>query len=159
MSAHEKRIWCELSLWGFALLFIWMRLTDGVMVLGQSFGLSIIDQDAVKLLWTYGSAGALAAIGQLIIRSALFPENPSELDLDERDVFIERRSDQIAYWAGVTGINVLIVHVLLTEFFRFREDMPLDFVSPAGILLGLFTILIVQEIARGASLLVLYRRS
>ncbi len=159
MSAHEKRTWCELALWGFILFFIWMRLTDGVMVFGQSFGLSIIDQDAGTLLRTYGSIGAIAAIGQLIIRSALFPKNPSELDLDERDVFIERRSDQTGYWVGVGGINILIVHVLLTERFRFREDMPLDFVSPAGILLGLFTVFMAQEIARGVSILVLYRQS
>ncbi|MBM4219268.1 MAG: hypothetical protein FJ171_06450 [Gammaproteobacteria bacterium] len=159
MSAHEKRVWCELGLWGFVLFFIWMRLTDGVTVLGQSFGLSIIDQDPVKLLWAYGSAGAIAAIGQLIIRSVLSPRNPSELESDERDIFIERRSDQVGYWAGVGGINLLIVHVLLTELFRFREDMPLDFVSPAGILLGLFTVLVAKEIARGVSILVLYRRS
>jgi len=159
MSAHEKRAWCELALWGFILFFVWMRLTDGVTVLGQSFGPSILDQDAVTLLWTWGSVGAIAAIAQLIIRSLLFPLNPSAVESDERDVFIERRSDQVGYWAGLAGSNVLILHVLLTEIFRFPEDMPLDFVSPAGILLGLSTILIVQEIARGASLLVLYRRS
>lgn len=159
MSAHEKRAWCELGLWSFILFFVWMRLTDGITVLGQSFGPSIIDQDAVTLIWIYGSVGGIAAIAQVIIRNLLFPRNPSEVELDERDVYIERRSDQVGYWAGVAGINVLIVHVLLTEVFRFREDMPLDFVSPAGILLGLFTIFIVQEIARGASLLVLYRRS
>jgi len=136
-----------------------MRLTDGVTVLGQSFGLSIIDQDPVKLLWTYGSIGAIAAIGQLIIRSVLFPRNPPHLEADERDIFIERKADQVGYWAGVAGINLLIMHVLLTEIFRFREDMPLDFVSPAGILLGLFTVLVAQEIARGVSILVLYRRS
>ncbi len=159
MSAHEKRTWCELALWSFVLFFIWMRLTDGVTVLGQSFGLSIIDQDAVTLLRTYGSIGVIAALGQLIIRSVLFRRSPSEVESDERDVFIERRSDQIGYWAGVTGINVLIVHVLLTERFRFREDMPLDFVSPAGILLGLITVFMAQEIARGIAILVLYRRS
>jgi len=136
-----------------------MRLTDGVTVLGQSFGLSIIDQDPVKLLWTYGSIGAIAAIGQLTIRSVLFPRNPPDLEADERDIFIERKADQVGYWAGVAGINLLIMHVLLTEIFRFREDMLLDFVSPAGILLGLFTVLVAQEIARGVSILVLYRRS
>ena len=159
MIAHEKRVWCELGLWGFILFFIWMRLTDGVTVLGQSFGLSIVDQDAVTLIWAYGSAGAIAAIGQIIIRSVLFPRNPAELETDERDIFIERKSDQVGYWTGVAGINVLIVHVLLTEIFRFREDIPLDFVSPAGILLGLFTIFMAQEIARGVSILVLYRQS
>lgn len=159
MSAREKRTWCELALWSFVLFFIWMRLTDGVTVLGQSFGLSIIDQDAVTLLRTYGSIGVIAALGQLIIRSVLFPRSPSEVESDERDIFIERRSDQIGYWAGVAGINVLIVHVLLTERFRFREDMPLDLVSPAGILLGLITVFMAQEIARGIAILVLHRRS
>jgi uncharacterized membrane protein len=101
----------------------------------------------------------MAAIGQLIIRSVLFARNPAEEELDERDVFIERKSDQVGYWVGVGGINLVIVHVLLTERFRFREDMPLDFVSPAGILLSLFTVFMAQEVARGITILVLYRRS
>jgi hypothetical protein len=159
MSALEKRTWFELALWSFIIFFLWMRLTDGVTILGQSFGLSVIDQDAVTLLRTYGSIGAMAAIGQLIIRSVLFARNPAEEELDERDVFIERKSDQVGYWVGVGGINLVIVHVLLTERFRFREDMPLDFVSPAGILLSLFTVFMAQEVARGITILVLYRRS
>ena len=159
MSAREKRTWFELALWSFIIFFLWMRLTDGVTILGQSFGLSVIDQDAVTLLRTYGSIGAMAAIGQLIIRSVLFARNSAEEELDERDVFIERKSDQVGYWVGVGGINLVIVHVLLTERFRFREDMPLDFVSPAGILLSLFTVFMAQEVARGITILVLYRRS
>lgn len=136
-----------------------MRLTDGVTVLGQSFGLSIIDQSAGMLLRTYGSIGVIAAIGQIIIKGVLLPRDSSKLILDERDIFIERRSDQIGYWTGIGGLNIFIIHVLMTERFRFREDMPLDFVSPAGILLGLLTIFMVQEIARSVSLLLLYRHS
>jgi len=159
MSAREKRTWFKLALWSFIIFFLWMRLTDGVTILGQSFGPSVIDQDVVTLLWTYGSIGGMAAIGQLIIRSVLFARNPVEEELDERNVFIERKSDQVGYWVGVGGINLLIVHALLSERFKFRENMPLDFVSPAGILLSLLTVFMVQEIARGISILLLYRRS
>lgn len=159
MTTHEKRLWCELALWGAVLFYAWARLTDGVTVFGHSIGPNIVDQDTVTLLRAYGSIGVLAAIGQVIIRSVLFPQNPASLSADERDLFIERRADQVGYWVGIVAVHMLIFHVLLSERFRNATNAGLDFVSPAGILLGLLTVLVMQELFKAASALVLYRRS
>ena len=159
MSAREKCLWAELALWLAILLFIWVRLTDGVVFAGQSIGLTVVDQEPRRLLWAYGSAGALLAIGQLAIRAFVFRREPSDPPADERDRFIERKSDQAAYWTGVTAINILITHVLLTDLFAPAGNRVLDFTSPAGILLGLTTVLIAQEVSKAVSALILYKTS
>ena len=68
MSPQESRAAAEIALWGALLLFVWMRLTDGIVILGQSLGTFIVEQSPGRLLWTYVAAGVIAAIGQLIIR-------------------------------------------------------------------------------------------
>ena len=159
MTTQEKYRWAELALWLVVLFFVWMRLTDGIEILGQSIGTTVIEQPPAKLLWTYGFAGVLIALGQLIIRQTLYREKDGEIEADERDIFIERKSDQVAYWTGFAAANVLIVHVLLTDAFVRSDSMPLDFTSPAGILLGLLSILIIQEIAKAVTTLTLYKTS
>ncbi|MFM7798886.1 MAG: hypothetical protein ACKPBA_07865, partial [Planctomycetota bacterium] len=66
MSPQENRAAAEIALWSALLLFIWMRLTDGIVILGQSLGTVIVEQSPGRLLWTYVAAGVIAAIGQLI---------------------------------------------------------------------------------------------
>jgi hypothetical protein len=152
MSPQENRVAAELALWGALLLFIWMRLTDGTVIVEQSPG---------RLLFTYLAAGVIAAIGQLIIRAILAVVFRKEKDTpaDERERFIERKADQVAYWAGLAAVHLVIGHVLLTAFFDRSDVVALDFTSPAGILLALLTVLLLQEIVRGVATLVLYRRT
>ena len=61
MSPQENRVAAELALWGALLLFIWMRLTDGTVILGQSLGTVIVEQSPGRLLFTYFAAGVIAA--------------------------------------------------------------------------------------------------
>ncbi|MFN5011426.1 MAG: hypothetical protein ACK5F5_09475 [Gammaproteobacteria bacterium] len=158
MSPQENRVAAELALWGALLLFIWMRLTDGTVILGQSLGTFIVEQPPGRLLWTYVAAGAIAAIGQLIIRAVVFRKEKAA-PADERERFIERKADQVAYGAGVVTVHLVIGHVLLVAFFDRSDVVALDFTSTAGILLVLLTVLLVQEIVRGVATLVLYRRT
>lgn len=158
MSPQENRAAAELALWGALLLFIWMRLTDGTVILGQSLGTVIVEQAPGRLLFTYIAAGVIAAIGQLIIRALVFRKE-SEAPADERERFIERKADQVAYWAGLVAIHLVIGHVLLTALFDRSEVIGLDFTSTAGILLALLTVLLLQEIVRGVATLVLNRRT
>ena len=65
----------------------------------------------------------------------------------------------MAYWAGLAAVHLVIGHVLLTAFFDRSDVVALDFTSPAGILLALLTVLLLQEIVRGVATLVLYRRT
>lgn len=158
MSPQENRVAAELALWGALLLFIWMRLTDGTVILGQSLGTFIVEQPPGRLLWTYVAAGVIAAIGQLIIRAVVFRKEKAA-PADERERFIERKADQVAYGAGVVTVHLVIGHVLLVAFFDRSDVVALDFTSTAGILLVLLTVLLVQEIVRGVATLVLYRRT
>lgn len=158
MSPQENRVAAELALWGALLLFVWMRLTDGTVILGQSLGTFIVEQPPGRLLWTYVAAGVIAAIGQLIIRAVVFRKE-KDAPADERERFIERKADQVAYGAGVVTVHLVIGHVLLVAFFDRSDVVALDFTSTAGILLGLLTVLLVQEIVRGVATLVLYRRT
>lgn len=158
MSPQENRVAAELALWGALLLFIWMRLTDGTVILGQSLGTVIVEQSPGRLLFTYIAAGVIAAIGQLIIRAMVFCKE-KDTPADERERFIERKADQVAYGAGVVTVHLVIGHVLLVAFFDRSDVVALDFTSTAGILLVLLTVLLVQEIVRGVATLVLYRRT
>jgi hypothetical protein len=158
MSPQENRVAAELALWGALLLFIWMRLTDGTVILGQSLGTVIVEQSPGRLLFTYIAAGVIVAIGQLIIRAVVFRKE-KDAPADERERFIERKADQVAYGAGVVTVHLVIGHVLLVAFFDRSDVVALDFTSTAGILLGLLTVLLVQEIVRGIATLVLYRRT
>ena len=158
MSPQENRVAAELALWGALLLFVWMRLTDGTVILGQSLGTFIVEQPPGRLLWTYVAAGVIAAIGQLIIRAVVFRKE-KDAPADERERFIERKADQVAYGAGVVTVHLVIGHVLFTALFDRSDVVALDFTSTAGILLGLLTVLLLQEIVRGVATLVLYRRT
>lgn len=158
MSPQENRVAAELALWGALLLFIWMRLTDGTVILGQSLGTFIVEQSPGRLLFTYIAAGVIVAIGQLIIRAVVFRKE-KDAPADERERFIERKADQVAYWAGLVAIHLMIGHVLFTALFDRSDVVALDLTSTAGILLGLLTVLLVQEIVRGVATLVLYRRT
>jgi len=158
MSPQENRAAAEIALWGALLLFIWMRLTDGIVILGQSLGTVIVEQSPGRLLWTYVAAGVIAAIGQLIIHAVVFRKE-KDMPADERERFIERKADQVAYWTGLGAVHLVIGHVLLTALFKRSGVVALDFTSPAGILLALLTVLFLQEIVRGFATLTLHRRT
>ena len=62
LSVAEKKAWAELAIWIGALLFIWMRLTAGIDLLGQSIGFAVVEQSAARTFNAYLAIGILAAI-------------------------------------------------------------------------------------------------
>lgn len=159
LSTAEKQAWAELAIWSVALLFIWMRLTAGIDLLGQSIGFAVVEQSAARTFNAYLTIGILAAIAQLVVR-AYFKSKGDQVDFrDERDLAIETQAKQAAYWVGVVAAQCVIVHVLANEAFKRSPVVSLDLTSATGIVLALVTILLLQEIARNIAMLVLYKRS
>jgi len=158
-TVAEKKAWAELAIWVGALLFIWMRLTAGVDVLGQSIGLTVIEQSASRVFGAYLGVGILAAIAQLVVW-AYFKSKGELIDFrDERDLAIEKQANQVAYWVGLVAAQSVIIHVLANDAFKRSDITILDLTNATGIVLALITILLLQEVARNIALLVLYRRS
>lgn len=111
------------------------------------------------MLLTYLTVGIVGAILHLIVY-AYFRSRGEQVEFkDERDLAIERKAAQTGYWVGIAAINVIIVHVLATEVFRFGRTMPLDFSSPTSLVLALLTVILAQEIIKNGVLLALDRRS
>ncbi len=159
LSVAEKKAWAELAIWIGALLFIWMRLTAGVDLLGQSIGFTVIEQSATRIFRAYLGIGILAAIAQLAVW-AYFKSKGELIDFrDERDLAIEKQANQTAYWVGVFTAQFFIIHVLANEAFKRSPVASLDLTSATGIVLALITILLLQEVARNITLLYLYKRS
>lgn len=158
-SPAEQQAWPELIIWSAALLLLWMRLTDGINVVGQSIGLTVVEQPAASIFGTYLLIGVLAAIARLSVRGYLQAKGEPVGFQDERDLAIERGANQTAYWVGVFAVQFVIVHVLANESFARSDRAILDLTSATGIVLALATILLLQEIARNIAMLILYKRS
>lgn len=157
MSTAEKRAWTEFLLWSVALAYVWIRFTTGWDFAGQSFGLQIVEQGAGRVFATYLGTGLFVAAAQLIVQ-AVFRIRGEDLEQrDEREQFIELRSNRVGYWTGVAIINVIVMHVIATQAFAFGRDMPLQLTSMTGIVFALLAALIIQEVVRSGASLLLHR--
>lgn len=161
MSVAERKAISELVIWGAALFFIWMRLTDGSSILGQTLGLTVVEQSPRQVVDTLIAVGIFAALAQLAVWSALRAKDASVDFRDERDRLIEKKSDQVGYWVGVVGAQLIIGHVLLMAAFPLPAGRaaPLELTSSTGIVLALLTLLLAQELARNAATLIQHRRA
>jgi len=155
----EKQALGELVIWSAALFLVWMRLTDGVEFLGQSFGLTVVEQAPSRVIATLIGIGILAAVGQLVLRSYLSSKGETVDFRDERDRLIEHRADRSGYWSGVVVANLIIGHVLMNQAFGNGKTALLELTTATGITLALLSLLIVQELARQITILWLYRRT
>lgn len=159
MSNAEKRAWTEVILWTLALAIVWMRFTTGWEFAGQSFGLQIVEQGAGRVFATYLGVGLFVAALQLGVR-AVFHSRGEDLERrDERERAIEMRSNQVGYWTSVVTLNVIIMHLIYTQAFGFGRDMPLQLTSMTGIVFALLVTLMLQEVVRNGTALVLHRTS
>ena len=158
MPFAEKRALTEIVLWSVALAWVWIRFTAGWEVAGQSFGFTVVEQGAGRVLMVYLGVGILAAIVQVAVHGYFSARGEDVEFRDERDQMIETRANQIAYWTGVAILNVVIVHVIATEAYARGRELPLDLASPTGIVFALLSALLMQEIVRNATRLVLHRR-
>jgi len=161
MSVAERKAISELVIWGVALLFVWMRLTDGSSILGQTLGLTVVEQSPRRVVDTLIAMGIFAALAQLAVWSGFRARHESVDFRDERDRLIEKKADQVGYWVGVAGASLIIGHVLMSAAFPLPAGRvaPLELTSPTGIVLALLTLLLVQELARNTATLIQYRRA
>lgn len=157
MPIAEKRALTEIVLWSVALAYVWMRFTAGWELAGQSFGLQVVEQGAGQVFATYLGVGLFVAAVQIGVTLFLSARGQDPEFRDERDQMIETRANQVAYWTGVTILNVIIIHVVATEAFARGRVVPLDLASPTGIVFALLAALLLQEIVRNATRLALHR--
>lgn len=157
MPVAEKRALTEIVLWSAVLAYAWIRFTAGWELAGQSFGLQVVEQDAGQVFATYLGIGLFVAAVQIGVTWFLGARGEDAEFRDERDQMIEARANQVAYWTVVTILNVIIIHVVAAEAFAHGRDVPLDLASPTGIVFALLVALLLQEIVRNATRLVLHR--
>lgn len=159
MPVAEKRALTEILLWSVALAWVWIRFTDGWEIAGQSFGFTLVEQGAGRVFMVYLGVAIFAAIVQVAVHG-YFSARGEDLEFrDERDQMIETRANQVAYWTGVAIVNVIIIHVIASEAYARGRELPLDLSSPTGIVFALLAALLLQEIVRNATRLVLHRRA
>jgi hypothetical protein len=106
---------------------------------------------------TYLGVGLFVAAAQIGVTLFLSARGQDPEFRDERDQMIETRANQVAYWTGVTILNVIIIHVVATEAFARGRVVPLYLASPTGIVFALLATLLLQEIVRNATRLALHR--
>lgn len=161
MSVAERKAISELVIWGVALFFVWMRLTDGSSILGQTLGLTVVEQSPGRVVDTLIAMGIFAALAELAVLGWFRARREAVDFRDERDRLIEKKADQVGYWVGVAGASLIIGHVLTWAAFPLPAGRvaPLELTSPTGIVLALLTLLLVQELARNTATLIQYRRA
>lgn len=144
-------------LWTAALAYVWMRFTAGFEVAGQSLGMRVVEQDAREVLETYIGLLLLAAVVQLGVSGYLRTRGEDAEFSDERDQSIEIRANQVGYYTGIVILNLIIGHVIATDLYADGREQLLDFASPTGLVFALLTALLLQEIVKNATRLVLHR--
>ena len=129
MSVAELKAISELVIWGLALFFVWMRLTDGSSVLGQTLGLTVIEQSPRQVLDTLISMGIFAALAELVVLGWFRARREAVDFRDERDRLIERKADQIGYWVGVAGASLIIGGAIGNVIDRLTIGAVVDFID------------------------------
>jgi hypothetical protein len=140
------------------LLFLLMRFTAGVEVLGQSFGLTIVEQPAGRLLWTYVSLAVIAIIAESVIASVLAVQaGKGGVDKDERDAAIEARANLTSYWFMAAALNVIVIHVLANAAYGGHVLPQLNLTSLTGVAFALLFVLTGAEIVKRLAVIWSYR--
>jgi len=155
MSQAERYAWASLAAWTAILLYLLIRFTAGVEILGQSLGTTLVEQSPGKLLWTYVTLMVIAIIAEAIIAAALARQGQDDIEKDERDRAIERRANLAAYWFTAGALNVVVIHVLATATYGSYVDV--DLTSPTGIAFVILAVLILAEIVKRLAVIWNYR--
>ena len=158
MSHAERYAWLSLVAWTAILFFLLTRFTDGIEVLGQSFGLTIVEQSASRLLWTYVSLAVVAIIAESVIASVLAVRSGKEaVERDERDVAIEARANLTSYWFMAAALNVIVIHVLANAAYGGHTLPQLNLTSLTGVAFALLFVLTSAEIVKRIAVIWNYR--
>jgi hypothetical protein len=163
MAQAERYAWLSLVAWIAILLFLWMRFTTGVEILGQSIGLTIVEQSAGQLFGTYVSLTVFAIIAESIIAGSTAAAAALQgVVKDERDHAIESRANLAAYWFMAASVNVIVIQVLAGAAFGGRMIPQLSltsFTTMTGISFALMVALVGAEIVKRIALIWNYRAS
>ncbi len=158
MSHAERYAWLSLIAWIAILFFLFVRFTAGIDFLGQSFGLTIVEQSAGKLLWTYVTLAVIAIIAESVIAAVLAaPAGQGAVERDERDIAIEARANLASYWFMAAALNVIVLHVLLNAAYGGHSLPQLNLTSLTGVAFALLFVLAAAEIVKRIAVIWNYR--
>ena len=160
MSHAERYAWFSLFAWIAILFFLLVRFTAGIEVLGQSFGLTIVEQSAGKLLWTYVTLAIIAIVAETVIASVLAARHGKEkIERDERDIAIESRANLTSYGFVAVALNVIVLHVLLNAAYGGHNLPQLNLTSLTGVAFALLFVLAAAEVVKRVAIIWNYRTS
>lgn len=158
MSEAERYAWYSLIAWAAILFLLLSRFTDGIEILGQSLGLTLVEQTAGRLLWTYIALAVLAIIAESIVATILAVRAGKErVEKDERDHAIEARANLASYWFMAIALNVIVLHGLMNAAYGKAMFVFMDLTSLTGIAFALLLVLTLAEIVKRIATIWNYR--
>ena len=158
MTSNERYAWYSLAAWIAILYFLLTRFTDGINIFGNSLGLTIVDQSAATLLWTYVTLAVIAIIAETVIAAVIAAPKGDDIEKDERDLAIEARAKLASYWFMTVALNGIVIHTLLNAAYG-HESVPatLNLTSHTGIAFALLLVLTLTEIVHRIAVIWNYR--
>lgn len=160
MTHAERYAWLSLVAWIAILFFLFVRFTAGIEVFGQSFGLTIVEQSAGKLLWTYVALAVIATVAESVIAAVLAArQGGAKVERDERDIAIEARANLTSYGFMAVALNVIVLHVLLNAAYGGHNLPQLNLTSVTGVAFALLFVLAAAEIVKRLAVIWSYRAS
>jgi hypothetical protein len=120
--------------------------------------MTIVEQPAGRLFWTYVTVGVLAALAEVaIIVPMAIAANKGDIERDERDRLIDSRANSAGYWFMAAALNVIVIHVLANAAFGGHIMPVLDLTGVTGIAFALLLVLTVSEIVKRIAVVWQYR--
>lgn len=157
MSHAERYAWMSLIAWSGILFFLIARFTAGAEVLGQSLGLTLVEQSAARLLRTYATLAVAAIVAESVIAAVLAARQGRGVERDERDVAIEARANLAAYWFTGAALNVIVIHVLAGAAYGPPLVPWLDLTSLTGVAFVLLLVITLAQVVQRSATLWAYR--
>ncbi|MEQ1863562.1 MAG: hypothetical protein ABL996_02800 [Micropepsaceae bacterium] len=158
MPQAERYAWFSLAAWAAILFFLLTRFTAGLEVLGQSFGLTVVEQSAGRLLWTYVTLAVIAIVAESVIAGVLSARaGKTDIEKDERDLAIEVKANLASYWFTAAALNVIVIHVLANAAYGGHDLPKLNLTSLTGVAFALLLVLTLAEIVKRVAVIWNYR--
>lgn len=155
MGWSEKQAFVGLIISGLILWHFCGRMFDGF---------SVVDHSAADLWWIYIRV-TLSYIVLHIIAAILFAigrrknlEDGDVFETDERDDRFTVKAERVGFWVLVTAVEIVIVMLLLENAYPESYIPPISVLSTSAMFAALFGAVMVADIARHITLIVLYRR-
>lgn len=148
MSHAERYAWMSLIAWSGILFLLITRFTTGVEVLGQSLGLTLVEQSAGRLLRTYIFLAVAAIVAESVIAAVLAVRQGRGVERDERDVAIEARANLAAYWFTGIALNVIVIHVLAGAAYESSISSLVPWLALTSMTAVAFVLLLVLTLAQ-----------